>query len=808
MARAVRWTDIPNELKELRQWCVSFYAHPDKSKQKAPRMPINDAPFASVDNPQTWGTFDQAAQYAWEHGTDKWCVGLILTRDDPFCVIDLDVKDAHNAPDKPHLWTTQEEMEQYWRIAQEADTYVERSLSGKSLHVLVRANIGAGARHRGIEIYSQDRYIICTGDKLVDKPVRLAQQMMEKTLENLRSVQVDTKASLIELEEVDDDEYIIQRLQSAENAPKFEELFNGRWEQYNYPSQSEADLALLSMFCFYSQSNEQCRRLFRLSELGKREKAVKNDKFLNFTLSIIRGRQEREAAIEIAVIKKQGEALLAKLATLPPVSAYAGLQAPGVLPPPALPGAVGSAPVAAQVVNGAVPYTTAPERINEGEIDWPPGFIGDLAKFIFECAPRPVKEVGIVAAFGLMAGICGKVYNIPQSGLNIYFILVAKSAIGKEAMHTGLGAVLESLRERNPVAMNFVDFSEFASGPALIKACIGNPSFVNVCGEWGRKLKRFADDSGKDGASQTLRTAMTNLYQKSSSGSIVGGISYSKKDDNVQSVIGVAYSIIGETTPSTYYDSLTESMMEDGFLSRFTMLEYTGKRPPRNKTPRLTPHPQMADYLAKICSHALQRITGLNAGINVLLGSEAAEVLDAFDLECDSQINDRQEEAWRQMWNRAHLKALRFAALMACGDNYVDPVITKAHAEWAITLIRRDIRLMQVKISEGDVGHGDDARERKLIGILRRYLDKPVADGYEVPIGMQKDRIVQRKFLQFRTCRIPAFCKHRSGSATAALDLAIRSLVDSGYLKEMSKDKLLPNYGFQGKCYLIIDLPQ
>lgn len=788
MNQPANWGRIPLELRQRRQWVIAG----------ANKEPMVQGPKGlyrvKVTDPSQWMDFESAASVALQQGLG---IGFVLHESDPFTCIDLDVKDASNEPD-PEKWTTQQEYDRFWSIAQQFDSYTETSRSGKGLHVWCRGTIGMGVRRDGVEVYSQERYIICTGQVVLDRPVRERQMLLDNMVAQMRGAQAERDFALVDEEDKLPDDEIINRAMYAANGEKFNSLCAGDWKKYGYPSQSEADLSLMSMFAYYSDSNEQCRRLFRMSALGKREKAAKDDRYLNETLKTVRSRQAREANVE-AHAEAQARAFADRLNAQYEASIATPLHVPGPVEPVQHP----QPPSAAATLAGPTPKVIS-DPVEDG-LPWPPGMAGQIAGFIYNSAPRPVREVAIVATLGFLAGICGKAYAIPQSGLNIYMILIARSAVGKEAMHSGISALCKAAHTQCPSITDFCNFSDFASGPALVKEIVAQQSMVNVAGEWGRKLKRMAQEDGRDGPLASLRTVMTNLYQKSGPQAIVGGISYSNKDSNIASVSGVAYSMIGETTPGTFFESLTETMMEDGFLSRFTIVEYTGDRPPLNSAPLMSPPQSLTEAIAQLGQQA-KHLIGTNNFTQVGRTNDAAVIMQAFELECDKEINSTIDESWRQMWNRASLKVMRISALLAVADNWIHPCIQVHHVEWALDLIRRDIAIMSKRIDSGDVGVGDDSRERKLLSVCGDYLTTEVGKGYKVPEGMQGNSIVPRKYLLARCSRSTSFSTHRMGSS-GALDLTLRSLCDSGYLMEVDRTKMVEAYGFHGKCYRILDLP-
>lgn len=283
--RVPQWGNLPQRLIAPTQWVIA-------SADKVPRF-INssgDLSVASVTNPATWMTFEAATDAAYQRGMQ---IGRVLVAGERLTVIDIDV------PDGGALTSPQQAI-----LSAFDDCYIERSMSGRGYHIWVEGSIGDGVRHGGVEVYSDRRYMVSTGDVVNAKPILDRETQLHALVREMAYHTVDRRS--VTLEEVaapKSDREIFDIASRADNAEKFNRLWNcavaqedkATWQAMGYPSQSEADLALLSMFTFYSKSNEQCRRLFRLSGLGQRPKATDDDKYLNRTLRLIRAREMREA---------------------------------------------------------------------------------------------------------------------------------------------------------------------------------------------------------------------------------------------------------------------------------------------------------------------------------------------------------------------------------------------------------------------------------------------------------------------------------------------------------------------------------
>lgn len=275
---------LPAEMRALRQWCVV----PNSATDKAPRTV--DGRHASVTDPASWTDFDTASRVAEAKG---WLIGFVFTATDPFACIDLDVVNATTQEQKgqpidPAKWTTPAEMERLQKIVQAFDSYSEVSRSGQGLHILLNGNIGDGRRRDGVEVYSQERFLICTGRVYADRPLAHHSELLSTLVGEMKPLVPEVALwgdpspnwSLAD--------------QALLDQGELGRLFAGDW-QGRYPSQSEADLALVKLLMPECDSPRECWETFCLSNLGKRDKAKRHD-YARRTVSLALQHHANDAA--------------------------------------------------------------------------------------------------------------------------------------------------------------------------------------------------------------------------------------------------------------------------------------------------------------------------------------------------------------------------------------------------------------------------------------------------------------------------------------------------------------------------------
>lgn len=241
-------------------------------------------------------------------------------------------------------------------------------------------------------------------------------------------------------------------------------------------------------------------------------------------------------------------------------------------------------------------------------------------------------------------------------------------------------------------------------------------------------------------------------------------------------------------------------------MSRFTLITYKGERPPRNKVMNRPLPAPLLTFLSSLVSNC-KRLIAHGIVTDVAFDDYGRKVLDDFSDRCDGEIKGITDEGVRQMWNRAHLKAQRIAAVLATADNDKLPIIRKVHCDWGIGCVLRDIDQMKTEMKEGNVGDGDDARVTKLVSVIRSYINVRPAPSYKISNDMWKAGVIPRAYLQIKLQKSPAYVKHRMGSANA-LNSAIKEAILNGYIIEVDKTKLAMEYKKSGVAYRMVELPE
>lgn len=732
---------FPEELKAIPQWVCA----------DADRKPINPRTkrAASPTDPNTWATFAEACAAGYPH------VGFVLSERDPYTIIDLDDK-----VDNP---ATEQDWNRHRKILDTMYSYTELSTSKRGYHIIVKGTIPHGVHRDKVEAYSTGRYMICTGDVVLDVPIAERQSILNMLFEEMAPPAIE----LVDVEGSMSDRDLVEMACNAVNGAKFIALGNGNIA--DYPSQSEADFALLSIIAYYTRDNEQVRRIFRYSALGKRDKAIRNDTYLDIALQKIRAQQP--APID-----------------------FTQLVANAIEKMPS--------PIEAPHIEVSEVTPTSANRGNSRNLDipLPGGLIGELAQYFFATAIRPVPEVALCGAIALVAGVTARCFNVSGSGLNQYLILLARTGAGKEGALMGIENLISETRKRVPMVDTFIGPSAFASGQAIIKVLDERPCFVSVLGEFGLTLQQVCDPRASS-AEKMTRKVLLDLFSKSGWNRLLRSSVYADTEKNTKIVQAPNVSILGESTPETFFEGLDVGHIAEGLIPRFSVIEYEGGRPLRNRRANVPPPTEVLERFIQLVTLSLTMASN-NVASHVETDAEALLLLDDFDAKADAYINAASSDVDRQLWNRAHLKALKLAALVAVGCNPHKAVIDASAAHWAIEFVKRDVETMAKRFRRGDIGTGNSKQRSDLKRVIQAYfeLGDDALAKYGVPKKMKADRVIPHVYLSRRTVNLASFKNDQRG-ASNALRGSLQDLVDGAELTLIPDQQLFDRYQQRGKAY-------
>jgi primase-polymerase (primpol)-like protein len=239
---------IPVELRELPQWVVWRLELRDGKQTKVPYR-ADGSGRASTTDPATWATFETALEAA--PGYDG--IGFVFSADDPYVGVDLDTVGPNAAA-----------------AVRSLNTYAERSVSGRGVHVIARASVAGHPRRRTgrFECYESGRFFVVTGDHLPGTPstIESRQAELDEVLARVFPKPAPSPRPLPSRPVDLDDRALLEKMFGAANGARVRALWFG--DTSGYPSHSEADAALVSHLVWWTCGDgDRVDRLFRSSGL-------------------------------------------------------------------------------------------------------------------------------------------------------------------------------------------------------------------------------------------------------------------------------------------------------------------------------------------------------------------------------------------------------------------------------------------------------------------------------------------------------------------------------------------------------------
>lgn len=781
---------LPVEMRIEPRWCFTGSSNDENELlHKAPHALVNGM-FQAIDITSSHDllmTFDDI--YPLIESYPNRHVGYVLTKGDNLTCIDLDTK----------LSTEVGVTARNLNLVESLRTYTEVSRSGEGLHLWIAGEVDHAIKTSDFEIYSDQRFIICTGQTFFDAPLLNDPELIASFNEQRQDSNTDY--SIQDKVQLKSDEDIIAEVHEHDHSGKFACLMTGDWD--NYASilgdqgntmgfdASQADAAFMAIVTYYTGNFAQCKRLWNMSALADVTRRYPNDPAEQRRKARNIGTEYKlNRAIAYGVGKNEQDRQQREL-VVEQAKANVG-----------------------QMLENAKQTAIEKTRKEHRELSYPPGVMGQLARYMHDTSFKPVKLFGIVEALAVASAMFGRVYNVSNTGLNIYMMVLASSGTGKSFLSKNPEKFFTLLEREEGVmgANKFIMSQKFTHENAMYKEFQERTSFTQCLSEFGKIFKNMVSVDNHGGALATVREQMTDIYGKSGAFDRVGGLRYTNQENVVNIEHPVSYSFLGESVAEPFFESVTADMFSDGFMSRFLVFEHESDIPYSNRNIQHMPENGLLKHMAQACSGVIRALNNpQNVQVfNVPFSTEAEAWSEHYDNECTDKANEnRLDVVWTSLWTRCYVKVVKIAALLAVTDKPMSPLITMEHIEWAMEFVYAHNDLVIDSLKTGRMGRADtDQGITTIRECMVSFFEKPLASlekRYKHPQVYKDNFAVPVEFIM-HTCTRRAVFKSTSGYKKPRDHIreSLRDMEDSGYIQKVPQKEAIETFKTTAIVYRLL----
>lgn len=310
-------------------------------------------------------------------------------------------------------------------------------------------------------------------------------------------------------------------------------------------------------------------------------------------------------------------------------------------------------------------------------LEYPPGLVGEIAKYIFQSSRMPIKAFAIAGALIVVSYLnSNKAYvGGSDTALNLYICLIGDTGKGKEDPRKAIKRLIASVKN---VLRGESIHESIASGAALLRSLEGNPSTLILIDEFGIYLQTALSERGSIHQKDFIKELMT-LYGLGRS--YFGGKAYADTKQNIGQIHNPHINLIGTTTSLELLDGITPRMIDNGLLNRIIFVQADKENPINRK-----PDTRISDELK-------QQMAAIRAIDTSVIDYEEG----AHDLLIQFADGLDEKDQFANLWSRAEEQTIRVAGLLAIGDG---GVIKRAHITWAWSYVNGSIKAFAKKLDK------------------------------------------------------------------------------------------------------------